>query len=170
MPNVDIAVATPSERITIDNLMQLYVHDFTELWAGTGRAELQPDGRYGDYPDLDRYWRDPDHIPLLIRSEGRLIGFAFLNKQSHSGGLLDWNVGEFFVVRKYRRGGYGTAALAAILARWPGRWEAAVVRANIAALTFWRSALSANPGVTVIEEIDVADEEWDGPVMRFVVD
>lgn len=168
MPTIEIERATAVERVTIDNLMQLYVHDFTELWTGTDRAELQPDGRYGDYPDLDRYWREADHIPLLIRSDGRLIGFAFVNKHSHSGAPLDWNVGEFFIVRKYRRGGYGSAALAAILAHWPGRWEAAVVRSNVSALAFWRRALAANTNVTAIDEILVADDEWDGPVLRFV--
>lgn len=168
MPALEIDCATAADSMTIGNLMQLYIHDFTELWAGTDRAELQSDGRYGDYPDLDLYWRDPDRIPLLIRSHGRLIGFALLNRRSHSGALLDWNVGEFLIVRKYRRGRYGSAALAAILAQWPGRWEVAVVRNNLAALAFWRRALADNPDVAAIEENDLATDEWDGPVLGFV--
>ena len=167
MPDIDIAIARPDQREAIANLLQLYVHDFSELWTGSDRGELRGNGRFNDYPGLDRYWSEPDHIPLLIASEGRLVGFAFLNRHSHSGGEPDWNVGEFFIVRKYRRGGYGSAALAAILKRWPGQWEAAVVRANVGALAFWRRAIAANPSVTGVTEVDVSGEDWNGPVLRF---
>ena len=106
-------------------------------------------------------------MPLLFRLEGRPVGFALLNATSHSGHPVDRNVAEFFVVRKHRRSGLGTAAAHALFAQRPGRWEAAVARPNTAALAFWRRAVESCPGVEAIEETDHATPAWNGPILRF---
>ncbi len=168
MADVDVIVAQADERLALANLMQLYIHDFSEQWAGTPRGDLEDDGRFGAYP-LDPYWRDANHIPLLLRCEGRLAGFALLNDASHTGHPVARNMAEFFIARKYRRGGIGTAAVRAILNRYPGVWEAAVARRNVGALAFWRSAVRGHPGVQDMEEIDVQTSAWNGPVLRFQI-
>ncbi len=166
MPDIELKIAEPHERPVIENMMQLYIHDFSEFWAGREDGELGPDGRFFDYP-LDSYWRDEAHIPLLLRSEGRLVGFALLNARPHSGRALDRNMAEFFIVRKHRRGGMGTVAAQAIFSRFPGVWETAVARANAAALAFWRKAAANHPGVSVLEEADFVTADWNGPILRF---
>lgn len=166
MSGVDVAVALPAERGALANLMQLYVHDFSELWSGRPEGELEDDGRFADYP-LDAYWREPDHIPLLLRRDGRLIGFALLNAASHSGRPVDHNMAEFFIVRKHRRGGAGTLAARTVFSRYPGLWEAAVARRNLAALAFWRKAVQQHARAAEMEETDVATEAWNGPILRF---
>lgn len=166
MPDVDVAVARPEERGTIDNLMQLYVHDFSEQWAGTPRGELDAEGRFPAYP-LGPYWGEAGCIPLLLRVGGHLAGFALLNADAHSGRPVDRNMAEFFIVRKHRRGGVGTAAARAIFSRYPGQWEAAVARKNVGALAFWRSAVRRHPGAAEVEESDLSTASWNGPVLRF---
>jgi predicted acetyltransferase len=163
MPEIDVSIATPDERGVIENLMQFYVHDFSEFWWDKPMGELEPDGRFAPYP-LDPYWRDEDHIPLLFRRGGHLAGFALLNRESHSGRPVDRNMGEFFVVRKHRRGGVGSAAMAANVARYPGLWEAAVARRNVSALPFWRRVAAQHAEV---EELDLDTEAWNGPILRF---
>lgn len=152
----------------LENLFQLYVHDFSEQWHDRAEdGEIGADGRFAPYPYWDLYWSEPDRIPLLLRSEGRLVGFALLNRHAVTGLPLDRNMGEFFIARKYRRGGYGLAAAHAIFTRWPGMWEAAVTRRNPAALAFWRKAAATHPAMVTCEEVDVANGEWNGPVLRF---
>jgi predicted acetyltransferase len=168
MPKVEMTVARAEDRQVLENLMQLYVHDFSEHWAGTADGELGEDGRFGLFP-LDSYWTEADRIPLLIRADGFLAGFALLNTYAHSGRPVDRSVAEFFVVRKYRREGVGQAAAQAIFKRYPGQWEAAVVRRNVGALAFWRRAASTCPGVSDVDEQDVADERWNGWILRFRV-
>jgi predicted acetyltransferase len=163
---LQIEVAPPEARTAIDNMMQLYAHDFSEQWAGSERGELGEDGRFIDYP-LERYWREPGHVPLLLRRAGRLIGFVLLNAETHSGKPEDRNVAEFFIVRKHRRGGLGTQAAHAVFDLYPGQWEAATARANLAALAFWRRAAASHPRVSALEEIDLASADWNGPVIRF---
>lgn len=167
-PRVDVAAARANERAAIANMMQLYIHDFSEQWWDQARGELGDDGLFEPYP-LDPYWRDPDHTPLLLRIDGRPVGFALVNAASHSGLPVDHNVAEFFVVRKHRRSGAGTAAAHAVLSRYPGVWEAAVARRNVGALHFWRKAIGGHPAMSGLEETDVSTPDWNGPILRFQI-
>ena len=106
-------------------------------------------------------------MPLLIRQGGALIGFALINDHAHGGRPVERNMAEFFIVRKHRRGGMGTATAHVVFGRYPGTWEAAVARRNTAALAFWRKAIASHPLVSAIEEEDIATQEWNGPVIRF---
>jgi predicted acetyltransferase len=169
MPGVEVSVATPDQRAAIENMFQLYTHDFSENWAGTARGELSADGRFAPYP-LDAYWREPARVPLLLRVGAQLAGFALVNEVSHAGFRIDRSMAEFFVVRKHRRGGVGTAAAQAIFAQYPGAWEVAVARRNTAALPFWRQAIARHPLAQDIQEEDVVSETWDGPIIRFRIE
>jgi predicted acetyltransferase len=168
MPDVDVSHARPEDRTTLANLTQLYIHDFSEFWAGTTQGELGDDGRFEPYP-LDDYWRAPDRIPLLFRLDRRPIGFALLNSVGHGAAPIERNMAEFFIVRKHRRGGVGTAAARKVFDLYPGRWEVAVARRNLGALPFWRQAISGHPEASEIEELDLTTESWNGPLFRFRV-
>ena len=164
---VDVAAA--AEQSIIANLLQLYIHDFSELFAGTPRCDLDGDGLYRPDIPLADWWRLSGHVPLLIRVDGRLAGFALINDHGHSGRSVDWNVAEFFIVRKYRRAGAGHAAAQAIFSRWPGQWEAAVMRANTGARAFWERTIADYPGVGGIAAEDCHDDRWNGTLFRFAI-
>jgi predicted acetyltransferase len=167
MDGLDVALAAPHERAALENLFQLYIHDFSEILApDRPEGDVGPDGRF-PLPPLDELWRDGDQVPLLLRLDGRLAGFALLDRSPHSGRPVDWDMREFFVVRKHRRRGLGLAAAHAIFGERPGQWELAVMRANTAALPFWRKAAATHPLARGVEEIDLATSAWNGPVIRF---
>jgi predicted acetyltransferase len=169
MSDVEVIVASAGQKGALDNLFQLYVHDFSEHWAGTDDGDLGDDGRFEPYRHLDSYWDDESRVPLLIRADKRLAGFALLNQHSQTGQGVDRNMAEFFIARKHRRSGVGTAAVHAILVRYPGVWEIAVARRNVAAAAFWRRAVEHHPLVADLEEIDLTAPSWNGPVLRFRV-
>jgi predicted acetyltransferase len=159
--------ATAGERPVLENLVQLYIHDFSELFAGTPRCDLENDGRYHPDIPLGDWWRLADHVPLLLRVHGRLAGFVLLNATTHSGAAADRNIAEFFVVRKYRRLGVGRAAAHVLFSRYPGRWEAAVMRANTGARTFWERAIATHPGLLRLDAAERGHFTWDGTIFRF---
>ncbi len=163
---VDVSPATLEDRRALGNLMQLYIHDFSEFWWDREDGDLGADGRFGDYP-LDAYWREPGRIPLLLRRGGKLVGFALINAHGHTSRPVDHNVAEFFIARKHRRGGVGTAAARTIYSRYPGAWETAVARRNTGAQAFWRQAITGHPKATEIEELDLTTDAWNGPLFRF---
>jgi predicted acetyltransferase len=148
-PTVEIIAATLDDKTAIRHLVELYAHDFSELTGG----DVDEQGEFG-YPDLDRYWTDSDRHPFLIRVDGRIAGFALVR----SGRPHD--MAEFFVMRKYRRGGVGVQAARRVFASFPGDWQVRQLSANAAASAFWRVAIP----VPFREE---ANEE--GPVQRFPV-
>ena len=167
---VTVAEASEAERPLIAGFLQLYIYDFSELeLEDSERFEPGPDGRFEDYPELDRYWRDETRAVLIIRRGHRPVGFALLNALSHSGLPVDRNMAEFFVMRKHRRGGVASAAVREILARYPGCWELAIAQRNAGARAFWPVAVAATPGITDLTTLTGDGVQWTGPILRFTV-
>ncbi len=167
---LSISIVQPGERAAVEAMLQLYIHDFSELFAGTRRGDLGEDGRYVVDIAIRDWWSDTvDHVALLIRVDGRLAGFALLNRKAHGDHLIDWAMAEFFVVRKYRRAGVGRLATREIFARYPGRWEAAVMRLNTGALAFWDAAIRSHPAVAAIEIFDTRPPSWNGSSFVFSI-
>jgi predicted acetyltransferase len=169
LEGLSVDVATADERPIFDNLLQLYVHDFSELFAGTPRCDLGDDGRYAVDIPIGTWWTAAQHVPLLFRLDGRLAGFALLNATGHGDVPIDRNVAEFFVVRKYRRTGLGRAAAQTLFSRYPGRWEAAVMRANTGARTFWDRTITSHGALAGIEIGESSNFTWNGTIFRFAI-
>jgi predicted acetyltransferase len=144
---VEVRSANLAEKDALDQLLELYLHDLSEM---TG-ADVDRRGRY-DYRFLDDYWTEPDLHPFLIRVDGRLAGLALVA----SGAPHD--MAEFFVMRKYRRRGVGSRAALALFAMFPGEWQVRQISANRDATTFWHSVI---PVPFREEAIEI------GPVQRF---
>ena len=155
-----------NQRHVITNLIQLYKYDFSEF-AGIGSpyGEVGADGRY-IYDGLDSYWREEGRFALTTHADSRLAGFILVNQWSALNRQLDHSVGEFFVLRKYRRIGVGSRAAKILFERWPGCWEVGVARYNKPALSFWRKAISAAVEGDV-EECAGDGKRWSGPVLCF---
>lgn len=167
MPIVSLQAIEPARRPVLEAMFQLYTHDFSEYWVGQDRGELLETGQFDGYPELERCWAEPDRSAWFIRADKHLAGFALLSGRSHSGLPADFDVAEFFVVRKHRRTGVGFEAARQLIARRSGQWEIAVVRANVGALDFWRRvATGVSPEV---DEQDLDDERWNGSILRFRV-
>ena len=166
---VTVTPAGEAEWALIENLFQFYLYDFSEMEPPEALdLRFEEDGRYRPFPPLRTYWDEADRWPLLIRLDGRPAGFALINTQSHKGGSVERNMGEFFVARKYRGGGISAEALSQVLALHPGRWEVAVVERNARAKVFWPRAIAAAPTVRDLELDQRNDAHWKGPIWSFV--
>lgn len=163
---VVVVRAEPGQRIALESMMQLYTHDFSTRWAGQRRGEVDEHGLFPPYP-LDPYWSSLGHIPYLLRAGNHIAGFALLDRAGKTGADVDWNMAEFFVLRKHRRSGVGADAARQIFTMHQGRWEVAVARGNAPALQFWKRAIAGVASITELTEQDVSNELWDGPVFRF---
>jgi predicted acetyltransferase/CYTH domain-containing protein len=149
VPSVELVVVTEKDRSVLRRLLQLYLHDFSELLD----TDVDPQGEF-PYRYLDHYWTEPGRHPFLIQVEGAWAGFALVRACPH------WDMAEFFVMRKYRRQGVGRAAAHLVFAAFPGTWEVRQLEANTGATRFWRAVIPYD-----FEEL--APEE--GVTQRFVV-
>jgi predicted acetyltransferase len=154
---VEVLPAEEADRPIVRNLLQLYLHDFSEYDGNLVAA----DGRY-EYPYLSRYWEDRDRHPFLIRAEGELGGFALIKKGSElAGDKQAMDVAEFFVLRGHRRKGIGREAFQQILDMFPGPWVVRVQDGIPGALAFWDRVISkAADGRIARAEIADGDRDW----------
>ena len=134
---IEVLPATPEEEPVLENLLELYVYEFSEL-LGIDAGE---DGRFG-YPHLSLYWSEPARYPFLVRVDGKLAGFVLVKKGDGVAGCgVVWDVAEFFVLRAYRRRGVGTRVAHDVWRRFPGPWEVRVMEENAPAQRFWAAAV-----------------------------
>ena len=113
--SLQVEPAALADKTIIRRLLELYFYDATEFTGG----DLNPHGEFG-YRYLDHYWSNdvpPARFPFLFRVDGQIAGFAFVRISENI-----YSMAEFFILRKYRRSGLGTAAALDLFARFPGSW------------------------------------------------
>lgn len=135
--HIEIIEASIDQVSVLRNLLQLYVYDFSEIEG----FELNDHGLFR-YRYLDHYWTDEDRHPFLIYIDGTLGGFALVNTVTFAE-ESDFNIAEFFILRKYRRKGIGTRVAHHLFDMFPGWWEVRQTTLNVAAQDFWRNVIAA---------------------------
>lgn len=168
MNRVSLERGEAHQRVALEHLVQRYIHDFNDFLAPDRKIGLGEDGRFADVLKLDQYWTDADRSVWFIRVGGALAGFALLNKTSHCGRSVDYNMGEYFIARTFRRDGIGTQAAIDLINRHDGQWEIAVGAGNPPALKFWPRIIAATHASDV-ETLEGDGNVWTGPITRFVV-
>jgi predicted acetyltransferase len=155
--HVEIISATSEHAPILANLLELYIHDFSEFL----RVRIGTDGRFG-YKSLPLYWSEPGRQAYLVHVDGCLAGLAFVKRGSDlSGDESAWDMAEFFVLRAYRRRGIGTQVAHQVWRRLSGRWEVRVMQANVSAELFWERAISEFVGEAVHPvRVDKQGECW----------
>lgn len=131
--NVSLGPAASTERATLLQLVQFYVHDLSavEGW------DVDETGGFGDGL-LRGCWSDPRRHPFLVRANGRLAGFAIVDQGSHlSGDPAVYDMTEFFILRRWRRSGVGRDAVRRLMQRLPGQWEVRPFPGYEPAERFW---------------------------------
>jgi len=156
-PGIEILSAVREQAPVLANLLELYAHDFSEFCD----VEIGQDGRFG-YQSLALYWSQPDRHPFLVRVDGKLAGFVLVKKGSEISGHENvWDMVEFFVIRRHRRRGVGTAAASAVWKRFPGLWEVRVMKSNVAARDFWARSILAFTGEVIHPvSVEAAGQLW----------
>ena len=96
---VELLPTTREHEPILANLLELYIHDFSEQLA----IPLGPDGRFG-YPDLPAYWHEPGRHAFLVR-DGALAGFVLVKRGSRVRVLRDHVVvhdGELDSLKRFK--------------------------------------------------------------------
>lgn len=170
---VSLSSATPADAIVLANLLELYIHDLSDVFTHL-ELELGPDGRFG-YPKLPLYFSELDRrFAYLIRRGPHIAGFALVTRGSPVVEDPDvHDIAEFFVMRRHRRFGVGQQAAALLWRQFPGKWTVRVSEGNAAALVFWSRAVTeftrgatsefaraGNPHAWRVFYFDTRDQDW----------
>lgn len=150
---VELIRAGAEHQSALGNLLELYIHDFSELVP----IDVGHDGRYG-YKSLPLYWSDNSRLPFLARLDGKLVGFVLVTRNSEPSSNGDaWDMTEFFVLRRYRHHGIGTELARKVWLRCPGIWRIRVMENNVLARKFWESSITKFTGLSAHSSKFVAD-------------
>ena len=125
-----------SARTVIQNLFVTYMRELSD----TACLNVREDGTFALAPSLATYWDGTaGRHPFLIRADGKLAGFALIRRLTAA--TFAHDMGEFFVLRKYRRTGVGRDAACGLFDRFPGNWEVRELPANTPAQALWRKII-----------------------------
>jgi len=145
--NIDIHEAHGRDEQVIANLVRFYVYDMSDC----GGWDCPETGLWGGCDDLPQYWgRPPENardrwpdgwrgLPFVVRVDGRLAGFALVRQIADDPPAFD--MGEFFILRRYRRRGVGRHVACRLFDRFPGRWQVRQLPENDPAVAFWREVI-----------------------------
>jgi predicted acetyltransferase len=137
--DVVVELAPQRDAAVLSNLLELYSHDLSEVFA----LELGANGRFG-YERLPLYWLESERrLPFLIRAATQLAGFALITRGSPASDEPDvFDIAEFFVLRRYRRSGVGRQAAFLLWNRFAARWIVRVSEGNQEGLRFWTNVIA----------------------------
>ena len=114
-----------------------YVYDMSEYCGW----DFQETGRIGGADDVVNYWGKTGHHAFIIRVGGKLAGFAWI-KCLRAKPVPVHDMGEFYIIRKYRRRGVGRQVAFALFARFAGEWQVRQLKDNLPAIQFWRRIIN----------------------------
>ena len=160
LPQLTLLLASPEHKTVLENLMHLYLYDFSEYT----NDDVDPQGRFVD-AYLERYWQEPGRYPLLLQIDGRHAGFVLVRDlPDPATGENVHSIAEFFVLKKYRRQKIGKQMAYQTFDRFPGKWHVAQIEENLPARHFWRAIIAEYTGGQYEE---IRDPAWDGPIQVF---
>jgi predicted acetyltransferase len=135
MNTVELIEAKGEDLQCIENLMQFYMYDFSE-WLPIPFNDL---GLFSIRSKV-AYWARPSTKPFLILVNGDIAGFVSVDDEvTHS--EVNFNIGYFFVSRRFRGQGVGSTVVGRLLGRFPGCWQIFHINKNQPASAFWKKVL-----------------------------
>ena len=159
MSEVTFRIAEWNDKPVLARLLELYQYDMCEFWP----KDLNVHGEYGFA--VDRYLRNPLLRAYFFLVNGNYAGFGLIDPDVSLPGNQFW-MGQFFVMKQYRRDGIGTKAAHFIFDQFRGRWEVGQMPLNKPAQIFWRRAIAQYTNGAYVEH-ELHDERWDGFIQCF---
>lgn len=137
---IKLIPASLNEYPLIQNMARFYVYDMSEYLGHESGWEIPGDGLY-ECIDFKMYWETENAFPFLIRYKNEWAGFVIVDKIGSSA-EIDFNMAQFFILRKFIRKGIGRHVAHQCFDKFRGRWEVMVIPGNEGAYRFWRSTIS----------------------------
>ena len=148
--HVELATVSNEDRGIINNLFLYYVYELSSVME----LSISSNGLYKtDISLLDVYWENNDHHPFLIMCDGEIAGFSLLRCYPLDKSLYD--IGQFFVLRKFKNKGVGRKAFELSVSKFPGKWITRVLKENEHALKFWVTIIGEFTNDRYVKKIEI---------------
>lgn len=130
--------AEKNDKQIIYNLMQLYTYELSFYEDETTNFTLLDTGLFAMSKYIDLYWKEECRHPYILKCDNNLAGFVL--ERFNEDGMHE--IGEFFVINKYRKIGAGTFMANKMFELYKGKWEIRTLLKNKRAQEFWRKTIN----------------------------
>jgi predicted acetyltransferase len=160
---IDKNNVSEDEKQTLFRLLQLSEYDFSEFIS----TDVNDEGIY-EYDYFDCYFTDEDRFIFTLKVNGKYAGIALINNYAYV--IKSENaicMAEFFILKKYRRKGFGKLFVYKIFDSLRGDWELFQHKVNTIALKFWTTIIGEYTNGNY-KAIDITnDDGFEGKVFIF---
>lgn len=152
---ITLKPSSQADQLLAGELIRQYI---VEMIAFTDTPDVSDEQYSTLVRMLNLYWERDDHYPFLIYCDEELAGFSLVRRYPPDPGVFD--MGQFFVVDRFKGQGVGRRAFHLTLAQFPGKWLTRVLLANERALSFWTRVISdeTNGNYTLSRELEKGQE------------
>jgi len=159
---IEILEAGENDIPVIQNLARFYVYDLSEYMGW----RCPEHGLFGCRDD-DFWYSKRNHF-FVVRVDGELAGFAVIESLGEENKVADYDVAEFFILRKFRRKGVGRRVAHTLFDKFGGSWQVRQLVDNLPAPIFWRKVISEYTSGNYEESLEFIKEYgWEMVVQRF---
>ena len=158
--DISFRVAVWQDKAVLRQMLELYQYDLSEVWP----QDLNEHGEFG-FVGVERYLRNPRLRAYFFLADGHYAGFGLVDPDVSLPENEFW-MGQFFVMKKYRRLGVGRKAAHFIFDQFRGKWEVGQMPLNQPARAFWLRTISDYTNGNFVEH-ELHDERWDGYLQCF---
>lgn len=135
--NYELIDAKENGKEIICNLMQLYTYELSFYEDETTNFNMKDNGLYSMSKYIDMYFTDNDRYPFILKVNNNLAGFALVRFNEEN----MYEIGEFFVLNKYRRNNAGKFMAKKVFEKYQGNWEVRTLLKNKRAQEFWKNVI-----------------------------
>ncbi len=145
----------------VANLFQYYIYDVSEFmgWPPNENGCFVIDD---SVTGLSDYWNKSDHFPYLIFADGEVAGFSLVRKFPDT--VDEFDMGQFFILRKFKRKGVGQKAFMLTVQKHQGDWLTRVLPDNISAKKFWEKVVYK----VACGKVEISSELYKNRQMNFI--
>ena len=152
-------IARTEDFVALGRMLELYQYELSDIWD----QDLDANGGYGY--DLTRHMEGERFFAHVLLVDEHYAGFALVAPAVVTRKDGFW-MEQFFILKKYRHTGLGTALAHHVFQIHPGPWEVGQMPGNLSALAFWRKVIASITG-GCFTEVQVTEGWWKGVVQRF---
>jgi [ribosomal protein S5]-alanine N-acetyltransferase len=136
---VKLVPASLDDYPIIQNMGRFYVYDMSEYMEEDEDWAIPKNGLF-ECEDFKKYWERENTYPYLVYLGEEMAGFVIVDKRG-SDPKVDFNMAQFFILRRFKGKGLGTEVAFQCFDRFKGTWEVMTMPRNAGAHEFWKKVV-----------------------------
>ena len=134
--NIKIQKGTKENLKIARNLVHYYIYDMGIPMGWDPRE----DGVFDGCDEMAENWTNEKYHSYLIYNGEIPIGFAVVKELDEN--EIEYEIEEFFVLRRYRKKNIGKKIAVKLFESFKGRWQIRILKQNTPAISFWKRVLT----------------------------